>query len=229
MNNSTIISITAHPDDEVLGFGGTGSKLASKGNKVYNCILSGNADARRYRPNSEILYQDTCKAQKIMGCEPPILGTFPNIQFNTIPHLELVQHIEKIIEEVEPDYIFTHHPYDLNNDHYHVSKACQAASRLYQRKNIKRIKGLYFMEIPSSTDWAYPVDGNIFQANTFVEIGNEFLGLKLEALQAYHDVMRPFPHPRSIEGITGLAAYRGGQSGSNYAEAFQGIFQYLNI
>lgn len=229
MNQSVILSVTAHPDDEVLGFGATAAKLASQGCSIYNCILSGNADARRHRPEAIELYNDTCEAQRIMGCEPPILGDFPNIKFNTVPHLELVQFIENAIEKVNPDFIFTHHPYDLNNDHYHVSKACQAASRLFQRKDVKRIKGLYFMEIPSSTDWAFPVNGNTFQPNTFMEIGEEFLQVKLKALSAYKGVMRPFPHSRSTEAMSGLAAYRGGEAGMMYAEAFQAVFQSLAV
>lgn len=229
MNNKTILSVTAHPDDEALGFGATAAKLASQGNTIYNCILSGNVDARQFRPEVEELHQHTLNAQKIMGAQAPVLGSFPNIKFNTIPHLELVQFIEKAIMDVQPDFIFTHHPYDLNNDHYHVSKACQAASRLSQRKDVKPVKGLYFMEIPSSTDWAFPVDANGFRPNTFFEIGEEFLKVKIKAVDAYKGVMRPYPHPRSPEGLTGLAAYRGGQSGLNYAEAFQAIYQIFDF
>ena len=85
------------------------------------------------------------------------------------------------------------------------------------------------MEVLSSTDWAFPIDGNNFQPNTFVEVGQEFLSMKLKALEAYRGVMRPYPHPRSIEALTGIAAYRGGQSGTNYAEAFQNVFQLFDI
>jgi LmbE family N-acetylglucosaminyl deacetylase len=227
MNNKVILSVTAHPDDEVLGFGATAAKFVLQGAKVYNCILSGNVEARRFRPELKELLADSDAAQAILGCETPIFGEFPNIQFNTVPHLHLVQFIEKVIEDVGPDYIFTHFPYDLNNDHYHVSRACQAASRLYQRKEVKRIAGLFFMEIPSSTDWAYPVGGNIFNPNTYVEVGLELIEKKIQALEAYKGVMRPFPHPRSHEILKGLAAFRGGQSGLIYAEAFQSVFLVL--
>lgn len=224
-----ILSVTAHPDDEALGFGATAAKLAAEGYTIYNCILSGDVNARQHRPELDELFEHTANSQQIMGAQPPILGSFPNIQFNTVPHLELVQFIEKVIEKVEPDIIFTHHPYDLNNDHYHVSKACQAASRLSQRKDVKPIQALYFMEILSSTDWAFPVDGNVFQPNTFFEIGEDFLQKKIEAIAAYKGVMRPFPHPRSEEIIKSLAAYRGGQSGVKYAEAFQMVYQHLDL
>lgn len=224
---STYLTITAHPDDEALGFGGASSILSKEGHKIYNCIMSGEVDARRHRPELKQLHDNTNSAQVIMGAEPPIFGNFPNIRFNTVPHIELVQYIESVIEEIKPDYIFTHHPYDLNNDHYHTSKACQAAARLFQRTQVKRIKGLFFMEIPSSTDWAFPVDGQNFQADTFMEIGEAGINNKIQALKAYEGVMRDFPHPRSEEILKGLAAYRGGQAGVKYAEAFQTAFHLL--
>lgn len=223
------LTVTAHPDDEVLGFGATSYVLSQRTHTIYNIILSGNVDARRHRPDTATLTTHTNRAQHIIGAQEPILGPFPNIKFNTVPHLDLVQYIEQYIEEIQPDYVFTHHPYDLNNDHYHVSKACQAAVRLSQRKPVKPVRGLYFMEIPSSTDWAFPVDGQTFQPNTFVEVGEIGVSKKIQALHAYEGVMRPYPHPRSEEVLTGLAAYRGGQAGVKYAEAFQLVYQVNNF
>ena len=139
------LTVTAHPDDEILGFGGSASVLTIKGHVVINLILSGNVEARRHRPNQESLFRHTATAQKIVGAQAPILGSFPNIKFNSVPHLELVQFIEKYIEDIQPDVVITHHPYDLNNDHYHTSKACQAAVRLFQRKPIKPLTALYFI------------------------------------------------------------------------------------
>ncbi len=225
MNESVILTVTAHPDDEVLGFGGTSYVLTQRGAKVYNLILSGEADARQNRPSVEYLRTHTSKAQEIIGAEPPLFGFFPNIKFNTVPHLDIVQFIEGKIEELKPDYIFTHHPSDLNNDHYHTSIACQAAVRLFQRKDVKPIRGFYFIEIPSSTDWAFSATGQNFNPNTFVEIALSGLEKKIESLNIYDGVMRNYPHPRSIEVLRGLAAYRGGQAGLNYAEAFQAVFQ----
>jgi LmbE family N-acetylglucosaminyl deacetylase len=223
----TYLTVTAHPDDEILGFGGTSKILTSKGHRVVNLILSSQVEARRHKPSQLELESDTANAQVIVGADPAILGGFPNIKFNTVPHLELVQFIEKYIEEIQPDYIFTHHPYDLNNDHYHTSKACQAAARLFQRKPIKPIKGLYFMEIPSSTDWSFSIGCQKFVPDTFVEVGEEGVEAKLKALSCYKEVMRDFPHPRSEEVIKSYAAIRGAESGLKYAEAFQVAFNIL--
>ena len=215
------LTVTAHPDDEILGFGGSTAALTSKGHKVHNLILSGDVEVRRLRPAVDSLVEHTNLAQRIVGAQSPILGSFPNMKFNTVPHLEIVQFIEKYIEELQPDVVITHHPYDLNNDHYHTSKACQAAVRLFQRKPIKPLKSFYFMEILSSTDWAFPVDGQQFRPDTFIEIAEEGIKRKLEALYAYEGVMRAYPHSRSDESIRALALIRGSQVGRNLCEGFQ--------
>ena len=225
----TILSITAHPDDEVLGFGATAARFTSEGHRVVNCILSGRVDVRQFRPEPDDLYNHILLAQSIMKCDSPIIGDFPNIRFNTIPHHELVIFIESAIDIVKPDIIFTHFPHDLNDDHKHVSYACQAAARLFQRKKGKNLKALYFMEILSSTEWGFPINNNVFSPNAFVEIHSKFLNIKIKALEAYSGVMRDFPHPRSYEVLKGLAALRGSQAGLDYAESFQTAMNVLDL
>jgi N-acetylglucosamine malate deacetylase 1 len=223
----SVLVVVAHPDDEVLGAGATIAALTRKNITVNSCILSGQVDARKNRPELPDLHADIQKAEQILCIHKTILGPFPNIEFNTVPHLQLVQFIEAAILETEADLIFTHHPGDLNNDHLHTSLACQAAARLFQRKpDAPRLRGLFFMEILSSTDWAFRSMNNAFQADTFFPAG-ETLAQKIAALQAYRGVMRDFPHPRSEEIVRGLAAYRGGQAGMDYAEAFQTAFHAL--
>lgn len=218
--------VVAHPDDEVLGAGATMYKLANEGQSVNVCILSGDVEARQYRPSLTELYEDVDNSMNILGVEKIIKGEFPNIQFNNVDHLKLVQFIEKAIIETNADVVFTHHPGDLNNDHLHTSLACQAAVRLFQRRSdVKPLKELLFMEIPSSTEWALNKSMKQFSPNTFIEVGKEGVEKKIEALSQYRGVMRKYPHPRSSEAITGLAAYRGGQSGMVYAEAFESVFR----
>nr|WP_297347948.1 PIG-L family deacetylase [uncultured Glaciecola sp.] len=217
--------IVAHPDDEILGFGATGAKLAKHGEIVQPVILCGNVDARHKRPSDDELLSDMCAANEVVGFEQPILGDFPNIKMNNVDHLTIVQFIEKQILAFKPTRIFTHHPADLNDDHQQIARACMAASRYYQRSSdIPPLKSLSFMEIQSATDWSFEASGDSFKPNHYVEVTEE-IDLKLQSLACYRNVMRDFPHPRSIEAVKGLSAYRGGQSGQKYSEAFQTVFQ----
>lgn len=193
------------------------------------CILSGHAAARRGRPELEELHADMGRAQELLGLGEPILGGFPNIKLNTAAHLDLVQFIEAAILETGADLIFTHHPSDLNDDHLHTSRACQAAARLSQRRSdVPPLKALYFMEILSSTEWGFGAEGGPFRAEAFFQIGEAMLQRKIDALQCYRGVLRDYPHPRSKEVVTGLAALRGSQAGVQYAEAFQAPFRLFN-
>lgn len=222
--------VVAHPDDEILGAGATIYKLTQANKEVNVCILCGDVEVRQHRPETEELNSDINSATDIVGVKRVIKGNFPNIALNTVKHLDIVKFIEKAIIETGADVIFTHHSNDLNNDHYHTSIACQAATRLYQRRNdVKPIKELLFMEVPSATEWSLDTNGRKFTPNVFIEVGEERVNKKIEALSAYRGVMREYPHPRSEEGIKGLAAYRGSQSGTNYAEAFESAFRRIDI
>lgn len=220
--------VVAHPDDEVLGAGGTIYKLTSEGHSVDVCILSGEVTVRRHRPNLEELNHNLDRALEILGVNNVYKGSFPNIQFNNVPHIELVQFIEKVIENSKAEVIFTHHPNDLNNDHLHTSIACQAAVRLFQRReDIKPLIELLYMEILSSTDWALNSSNNSFSPNVFVEIEEIGINMKIEALSQYKDVMRDYPHPRSADTLKALATIRGSQSGTQYAESFESAFRRI--
>lgn len=220
--------VVAHPDDEVLGAGATIKKLTEAGNLVDLCIMSTNADARAFRPCDEELNSDLDKSAAILGVHVMYKGTFPNIKMNNVDHLELVQFIEKAIEQSEPDVVITHHSSDTNNDHMHTSMACQEAVRLFQRrKDIKPLKELWFMETLSSTEWSVNSSMNRFMPNTYVEVGKEGIETKIKALATYRGVMRHYPHPRSDAAITGLAAYRGAESGCDYAEAFECVLRRI--
>lgn len=222
--------VVAHPDDEVLGAGAAMYQLAKQGKEVNVCIMSAQAEARSLRPSNNELNEDTNKCLQLLGVNQVFPGNFPNIKLNTVPHLDLVQFIEKAIIRTRADVIITHHPCDLNNDHLHTSLACQEASRLFQRNaEYEPLKELLFMEVPSATEWALNFSMDDFRPDTFMEVGEEAIEKKIEALSQYRGVMRPYPHPRSIEGIKGLAAFRGSQSGSNYAEAFQTALRRISI
>lgn len=225
-----VLVAVAHPDDEGLGAGGTIARLVKAGYIVDCLILSGGVDARTRRPSDSLLAADISAAKNILGIRNLVLGDFPNIKFNTVAHLDLTQFIEKHIKEYQSQIIFTHHPGDLNDDHGFVSRACMAASRLWQRQpGILPLKELYFMEILSSTEWGFPGHNALFQPDTFVELSESDLLTKIKSIDAYRNVMREVPHPRSPEVLTANARLRGSQSNCVYAEAFMRAYGGISI
>lgn len=230
VNKMNYLIVVAHPDDEVLGAGATIYKLTERGDKVEVCILSGNAGARAFRPSDLELHQDMEKAMQTLGVSRTYVGDFPNIEFNNVPHLKLVQFIEESIQRSKADIVMTHYPGDTNNDHLHTSMACQAAVRLFQRReDVKPLQEFLYMEVPSSTEWCVNTGLNGFRPNTFIEVGRDGIAKKLEALACYRGVMRDYPHPRSHKSLESLAVYRGSQSGCNYAEAYENVLRRITL
>ncbi len=220
--------VAAHPDDEVLGAGASIRKWTQAGHKVDVCIMCTEARARAFRPGDSELNDDLNAATASLGVGRTFEGTFPNIEMNTVPHIRLVQFIETAIRKSEADVVITHHPADTNNDHLQTSLACQEAVRLFQRRpEVKPLREFWYMEVPSCTEWALNTGLNRFQPNLFVEVGKEGVEAKIAALAMYRGVMRPYPHPRSPEAIEGFAAYRGCQSGCDYAEAFEVVLRRM--
>ncbi len=220
--------VVAHPDDEVLGCGASMKKWASQSDVVDICIMSTEAKARAFRPSDDELNDDLESSSKFLGVNNKYEATFPNIEMNTVPHIRLVQFIESAILDSKPDIIITHHPADTNNDHLQTSLACQEAIRLFQRRtDVKPIQEFWYMEVPSSTEWAVNSAMNRFLPNVWVESTKEGVETKIKALSMYRGVIRPFPHPRSHEALEGLAAYRGAQVGLMYAEAFECVLRRL--
>ena len=214
--------VVAHPDDEVLGAGASMFRWSREGHQIDVAIMCTEAKARAFRPEDKELDDDLNASSDFLGIHRKFEATFPNIEMNTVPHLKLVQFIESAIRESEPDIIITHHPADTNNDPLQTSMACQEAVRLFQRRpEVKRVRELWYMEVPSCTEWKINSAMVSFNPNCYVEVGKEGVDAKVKALSMYRGVMRPYPHPRSAEFIEGLAAYRGGQWGLMYAEAFE--------
>ncbi len=217
-----VLAVVAHPDDEILGCGATFKKLADQGHRVVSCVLCSEAEARVDKPSREKLATVGERAARIVGISEWIGLKFPNIRFNTVPHLEMVKAIEDVIRRVQPDWIFTHHPNDMNVDHRVSYEATTAAAMLPQRLSSDlaptMVRRVYLFEILSSTDWAPPL-GEAFRPNSFFDVASTFEA-KLKALDAFEGALKPFPHSRSRENVRNLANLRGAQAGFELAEAF---------
>ena len=221
--------IVAHPDDEVLGFGGTGQFLVNRGELVQPVILCTSADKRSAHPGFEELSADMCSANDHLGFLRPITFQFPNLELGTLALHTIVSEIEKLLIDLAPFRIFTHSTCDLNEDHRIVSQATQVALRIFQRKVGSTHSGmqLLFMEILSSTEWFVDPSLRKFSPNFYIPITAEEVERKIEALGKYRGVLMDPPHPRSPESLRSLASYRGVQSGSVYSEAFELVWSVL--
>jgi LmbE family N-acetylglucosaminyl deacetylase len=215
-----VLIVAAHPDDEVLGCGGTIARHAAKGDVVEVVIVGEGATSRPGNTFSEkldILRTAAKNAALAIGSLPPRFFSMPDNRLDTIPLLEIVQKLEEVVNEVRPDTVYTHHGGDLNVDHQIVHRAVITSCRPIPQSCIKRI---YTFETLSSTEWSTPSIGGAFVPNRYVDISYQ-LNAKLSALRCYNMEMRSFPHARSLEAAEAQAHLRGSQVGMMAAEAFQ--------
>ena len=215
-----ILLIVAHPDDEVLGCGGTIAKLSSN-NDIYTLILGEGATSRNIteeqkKKDVNRLREEAEHANKIIGVSKVFFEAFPDNKFDTISLLYIIKTIERYIQKIKPEIIYTHHGGDLNIDHRITFDAALTACRPIENNPVKKI--LTF-EVPSSTEWNVQMASTSFNPNVFEDI-TKTINKKVEAMSIYTTEVRSPPHPRSIEKIKAVAEARGGTAGMDYAEAF---------
>ena len=219
MNSSpqTVLAMVAHPDDEVLGAGGTLARHAAAGDAVHVAFLTDGVGARGNDTSAAKRRADAArKAAALLGAQEPRFLGFADNRLDRADLLDITQAIEAVIAAVRPTTVYTHHAGDLNIDHVICQRAVLTACRPLPGSTVRRI---YAMEVPSSTEWSAPAVHNVFAPSRFVDI-SAVQQVKRAALQAYGEEMRPFPHPRSFEAIDALATWRGASAGLKAAEAF---------
>lgn len=207
-----IMVIASHPDDEILGCSGTVKKLINEGSEVITVITT------KGRKEEEMgMQKNISQANNHLGIKEVIFLQYPNLELETFPLHTLTKDIETLLEKYKPDIIFTHHYGDLNRDHQITYQAVLTATRPLPGK--KPIELICF-EIVSSSEWNHQTNDTTFKPNYFVDI-TQTINEKIQALKAYEIEMRPYPHPRSYEGVKYLASVRGMTVGVHYAEAFE--------
>lgn len=223
---SRYLFVVSHPDDEILGAGAFIHDAAKAGHHIAVAVLN-TCDKTRYQDQYDKIIEDMAKTHKHIGVEKCYPFTYDDSNFHNADHRKMVQHIEGVIREFQPDYIFTQHPGDINTDHYWTAASCMEAFRLWQRgrENIKPIKALYLMEVQSSTDWALNPSIKKFEPNTFIKVSEAGVAAKITTLCMYENVVRPIPHPRSEAALWSLPRLRGAQCGAEYAESFECVFR----
>jgi len=212
-----ILVVSAHPDDEMLGCGGTLAKEIRRGSIVEILILGQGMMARNSSESDlEKLRKDSLKANEFLGVNRVEFHDFPDNAFDTVRFLDIVRVVERKIKEFSPDIVLTHHGDDLNVDHRLTFEAVLTACR--PMPDFKH-PDIYTFFIPSSTDW---IDGSHFKSfspNLYVDI-SDTIELKLRALEFYETEMREYPHSRSVESLRIFSKYWGNRVGVEYAEPF---------
>jgi LmbE family N-acetylglucosaminyl deacetylase len=214
--NEKILVVVAHPDDEILGIGGTLIKQAKQGDEIFCLILGEGAMARTGISKTAVkkLRQEAIKAGRTIGFKKTYFSDFPDNSFDKVALLKIIKTIERFLEIIKPDIIYTHHDYDLNIDHCLTFQAVWTACRPCNKNCPKEI---YTFETLSCSEWQ--TTDKKFKPNVYVDISN-VIDKKIEALKKYSSEIRKYPHPRSPEGVKILAQYRGLECGLKFAEAF---------
>lgn len=225
----SILVVAAHPDDEILGCGGTIARFAAEGKQVTVAIL-GQGAASRYGPGAtgvgievDRLMEMSREAGRVVGATEVRHFGLPDNRFDSADLLEIVRILEQVGRDVDPELVYTQHGGDLNIDHALTFRAAMTAFRPMPGT---AVQALYAYEVASSTEWAFNRYAPVFAPDTFVDIG-AYLERKLMAMAVYADELRGFPHPRSVEGITSQARERGSRIGVEAAEAFMTIWRRI--
>lgn len=216
-----VLIVAAHPDDELLGVGGTVRRLTNEGVCVRAVILAegltSRGDKRTDTSQSELeeLKKDACAAAKEVGYMSIDFCGFPDNRMDEADLLDVIKVISRFVEKYRPDTIFTHHHGDLNIDHQRTCEAVLTACRPVGDYCVERI---YAFETPSSTEWNYRYD-EPFCPNVFFDV-TDTLEAKIRGMACYRTESAEYPHPRSGKALRALGQYRGNSVGFDLAEAF---------
>ncbi len=220
MRKQTVLVVAAHPDDEILGCGGTIAKLSSDYD-VYSLVLGEGVtardtqrDAAGRRQELVALQQQMKTANRLLGVKELFFHEFPDNRFDSVDLIDITKTIESLIEKLHPTIVYTHFGNDLNIDHQMTNAAVLTATRPLPGQVVREV---YAFEISSSTEFNFPLS---FTPDTFSDI-SAHIETKISALDQYESEMRPFPHPRSTQMIRNIAEYWGVRVGVQAAESFK--------
>ena len=226
MTGKVVLIVASHPDDEVLGVGGTACAHATADDTVEVIIVAEGATSRdpettskKLNPLVGELREAAVKAARTLGTAKPRFLGLPDQRLDTLPFSDIVRSIETIVAEICPQIVYTHHAGDLNLDHQIVHDAVLTACRPLPDSSVNLIR---CFETLSSTDWNDPNMRPTFIPTDFVDIAGQ-LEQKLAALAHYQNEIRAFPHARSLKAVRALAEWRGATVGRSAAEAFVSV------
>ena len=211
-----IAVISAHPDDELLGVGGTVARHVDRGDRVRMAIMCEGISVR-YDPERHAEVQAQAKAAAaILGVEDLVQKELPDQRLDTLSLTDIVREIDAVLAGFEPEVVYTHFGGDINRDHRILTEAVLVATRPYAAPSVREV---LMFETPSSTEWGSATLLPAFQPSVFVDISST-LDRKVEAFLRYTKEVRPYPHPRSAEALRDRARYWGSLVNYRAAEPF---------
>lgn len=216
MDRTRVAVIAAHPDDELLGAGGTLARHVRDGEEVHAIVVADGAGSRYPAELIATLEKQAHRAAEIIGFTSLQFLSLPDQRLDTVPLIELTQRLEGVLDEIAPITVYTHFPEDVNDDHRVVARCAWTACRPYARPELRKFA---VFQTPSSTEWAWPMPGTEFRPNLFVDV-SDTLETKIAAMECYATELRDYPHPRSSRALREHAAYWGSRIGRLAAEPF---------
>ena len=216
-NNSDILVIAPHPDDEILGLGGTIKKLADRGHRITILIVSGHLPPLYEEEVFQEHKHQALEAHKIIGAHESIFLEIPATFVKDQTVAELNGKIFTVVKNIQPTTVFLPFP-DRHIDHKVIFESAMVAIRPLHEGTCIELAASY--EVLSETHWNAPAIEPVFNPNITVDI-TDYIETKLSALSCFKDEIMPFPGPRSIEAVEALAKFRGTQAGFAYGESLQ--------
>lgn len=216
-----ILVIAAHPDDEVLGMGGTIAKLVKSGS-VVDVLIVTDGSSSQYRDSDHLAViieakkKETRNCADILGVRDIYYGELPDMKLDATPHIRINKAIEDVIDKVQPDTVFTHFWGDVNCDHQNVYKSTLVTVRPLMGQVVKEVN---CYRVPSSTEWTPNKADTMFMPNVFVDI-TEVAEQKYKAFACYTTELRDYPHPRSVQYLRETDKAAGLRVGLFAAEEF---------
>lgn len=217
-----VLIIAAHPDDEVLGMGGTIAKYASAGAEIALLIVTDGSSAQ-YNGCEDISAiiekkkKETADCAAVLGIGTVYYGGLPDMRLDVTPHIQVNAAIEKVVSEFKPNVVYTHFYGDVNKDHQCVYESTLVACRPVAGQTVRK---LFAYSVPSSTEWNIQLTHSAFLPNWYEDISGSYAEKKYEAMACYETELRDYPHPRSIAYLQKADVAEGLRVGLEAAESF---------
>jgi len=219
-----VVIISAHPDDEVLGAGGTILKHSKNGDEVYWLIITNIYESQGFKTDTIANRQEEIRlVAERLGVTKTFKLDYPTMTLSSESVINLVPEISKVFTEIQPEIVYCLNRSDAHSDHRHTFDAVMACTKSFRYPFIKRV---LMYECISETEFAPSLSEKAFLPNYFVDI-TEFMEEKLEIMKIYSSELEEHPFPRSLRNITALATFRGASVGVEYAEAYQ-LVKYID-